>query len=142
MSEDILDRYPLLFESYSKSPEMQVSAALKETKIIGVLWKVEDTTEVERAEGKTYDVPTKINVKVQLQTAVGGAVPAGKTIKFYHRLNTGAWETLGTKTTDAQSLAVWTYTMTAAGTHTFYAEFAGDAEWAGCAKALGLHAVR
>lgn len=133
MSE--LDKFPLLYESYSKSSEVYVTAAKAPTKVLIVLWKM-DTTETERAEGKTYPVGTVIRARATLNYLVD-TVPyslPNKTLDFYHRLDTGTWEKIASKTTDASGNAQVDYTMAAGGKHSFYASFAGDASYEGCEK--------
>jgi len=129
MSE--FDRFPLLYESYAKSSEQYVTAAKVVTKLLIVLWKMDGTTETERAEGKTYPVGSVIRVRTQLQDPAGKAIP-NKTIDFYHRLNTGTAVKIGSKTTDASGLCTMDFTIAAAGKQTFYTSFAGDAGYEGC----------
>jgi len=133
MSE--LDRFPLLYESYSKSAEQYVTAAKVPTAIAMVLWKMDGTTETERAEGKTYPVGSVIRIRGSLDWVDTAGVRhslAGKTVDFYHRLDTGTAEKIGSKTSDASGMSSFDYAMGSGGKHTFWMQFAGDASYEGC----------
>lgn len=131
-----LDRFPLLYESYSKSSEQVVTAAKVPTQIAMVLWKMDGTTTTERAEGKTYPVGSVIKIRGSLDwkdetTGILYSLP-GKTVKFWHKLDTGIAEQIGSKVSDGSGMSELDYTMSVAGKHTFYMEFAGDDAYAGC----------
>ena len=103
-----------------------------------LLWDEGRTT---RMEGKTVFVGTKLRVEADLYEVIDGMrLISGKTIKIYHRLDTGAWEVIFNGTENAPDLGGgWYkvfYTLAKAGVHTFYAEFLGDEEYAGCKKAV------
>jgi len=136
---DELDRFPLLYESYSKSSEVYVSGAEKVTRLLVVLYKMDGTAETERAEGKTYPVGTTIRVRTNLQwessPGVWSAV-AGKSINFYRKINTGAYSKVGAGTTDYNGILSLDFSLQG-GKNTFYTEFVGDAEYKGCKKAAG-----
>ena len=131
----------ILYEQvFSKSPEKAIVAAKKKSKIECWLY---DEARTRLVEGETLYVGTKIQVNAALYDVTDPARPTpltGKTIKIYHRLNTGAWEVIFSGTPNAPELAPhWykvIYTLAQAGSHTFYAEFPGDAEYEGCQKAV------
>jgi hypothetical protein len=66
----------------------------------------------------------------------------GKSVDIYHRVDTGAAEKIRTVTIGTTSDrgkpshagADIYYTLNKAGTHTFYAQFAGDETYEGCTK--------
>jgi len=56
---------------------------------------------------------------------------ASKAIKIYHKVDTGAYSLLTTLYTDNYGNFVLYYPLPQ-GAHTFYCEFAGDAQYEGC----------
>jgi len=137
-------RIPLIYENvFSKSPEKSVAAALKPTDLgLDLL----DEAGVNSVVGKSLYVGTKISVDAWMVwiDAGGGrntSGMSGKVVNVWHKVGTGAYAKIGTIT-----LGTWPagsgnegrliYTLTQAGTHTFYAEFPGDSEYAGCKKAV------
>ena len=135
----LLDRYGILYESYSTSPEVNVSAQKKPTVLYVVLYDSQGN----RAEGKTYYIgePIKIETTLYWKDAEGVQHPVeGKTIKFYHRLNDGAAEVIDTKTTDYNGYCETTFTLDKPGKHTFYTMFEGDEEYEGCQKLAKMFA--
>jgi hypothetical protein len=96
-------------------------------------------------ENKTLYVGTKVRIAAYLQYQKPDGTWANlenkkSLVHFYHKLDTGAWEDLGTGDTPrSASIYEIFYTLPKAGTHRFYAEFLGDDYYAGCpasAKAL------
>jgi len=142
MPEDILDRYPLLFESFAKTAEASVGATKRPTKLAGTIGQIKDTTWT-GVEGKTLYVGDTIKIASTLYwidpTGVWNKVGAGKTIKIYHRVN-GTYALLTSVTTDAASNASYDFKLDKTGTHYFYQEFEGDAEYEGCTKAFAIRA--
>jgi len=129
---DELDKFPLLYESYSKSSEVKVSAARMPTILPIVLYH-----DTERAEGKTYPVGDKIKIQSSLswKDATGAYHPvSARTVKYYHKLEAGAYELISTKTTDINGYTETEYALGETGTHTFYAWFEGDAQYEGCGE--------
>jgi hypothetical protein len=98
----------------------------------------------EELTGKTVNVGTQIVLYATLYKSMNGAwggIERGKPVSFYHRLNTGTWEKIGTVNTGTCATrpeacgsgnASVLYTLAGAGTHSFYAEFAGDDVYEGC----------
>lgn len=123
---------PILYP-FSKSPEKQVTAQKIPTTSGCYLRNITDTDTV---EGKTLNVGTSILVAAGVH-AKGSWLQ--KPVSIYHRLNAGAWEKLTTKTAPKDTVD-YPYTLTKAGIHTFYSEFAGDDTYEGCSKAVRLSA--
>jgi len=134
---------PLLYENvFSKSPEKIVGAQKKPTRVIIHLEYPGTLSEI--PAGTTFYVGEQIKIRGILEwqdaTGVWRAVAGTKPLKFYHRVNTGAWELIATKNqifTPGVSLTyadVDPYTLAVAGNHSFYVEFEGDAEYVGCGK--------
>jgi len=118
---------------FSKSPEVSLNAQKKPTAInISLL----DTTLTQNLAGKTLFVGTRIFVSSGLHWIdAAGAYHSlwGKRHIHYHRVNTGAWEKIHDAITGSSSNELLLdYTITKAGTHTFYSEFLGDDEYLGC----------
>jgi len=57
-------------------------------------------------------------------------------IYIWHKLDTGAWEKLWTGNIGVDDTIDRPYTITKAGTHTFYMEFTGTDKYAGCAGSV------
>jgi len=134
---------PLLYENvFSKSPEAGMSATKKPTSITCYLWDEGRTT---RLEGQTVFVGTKIRIDFGLwdRSKNYQGLP-GKTARLFHRLDTGAWEKIFEgKPNDPEPHWYYVfYTLSKAGTHTFYTEFLGDDEYEGCEKAARAFAKR
>lgn len=101
----------------------------------------------EELTGKTVNVGTEIVLYATLYKSINGGwehIERGKPVSFYHRLNTGAWEKIGTVNTGTcatrpeacgRGNASVLYTLAKAGTHSFYAEFLGDDVYEGCPSA-------
>jgi len=126
---------PILYENYSKSAEAKVTATQKPTEMRIYLW---NEAVKERMEGKTVYTGTPIIVRVGIFSTIEGIWVTGRTITIYRRINTGAWENIGTVVADPAGPGTFDkkVTLLAAGTHTFYCEFAGDTYYAGCSKAV------
>jgi len=135
-------KIPLLYENvFSKSTEKSVAAALKPTDIgLDLL----DEAGIISVVGKSLYVGAKISVDASMVwiDAGGGrnsSGMSGKVVNVWHKV--GAYAKIGTIT-----LGTWPagslnegrliYALTQAGTHTFYVEFPGDSEYAGCKKAV------
>lgn len=123
----------ILYENiFGKSVEKSVIGQKKPTRVYVYLlpWPAGIGVTPYPPEQTLY-VGTEICVRVLI---MGGDPLAGisKPIDIHHRLNAGAWEKLTTVTTDPAVGADYKYTLTKAGTHTFYAEFKGDAVYEGC----------
>jgi hypothetical protein len=92
-----------------------------------------------RVENTTQLVGTRITIVITLNDEFGRSMD-GKSVDIYHSLNGGPWEKIRTvvtyQTSDhgtpAHAGADIIYTLAKAGTHTFYAEFAGDEYYEGC----------
>lgn len=125
---------PILYErqKLSKSTEVVVTAQKKpsETKIY-----LFNQAKTERVEGKTFYTGTKIYVRVGLFSPTEGTFIPGKTINVFRRIDTGTWENISTvvPTGDTFDIGV---ELRPAGSHTFYAEFAGDDFYSGCSAAV------
>jgi len=126
---------PLLYETvvYRRS----VQRFQKSTRIIIFLTKAGTTSP--DISGTSLSVGDAVRLRGFLQYQEGTywyAVKGTKPLKFYHRLGTGAWELIATKnyTADGGTFPadLDNYVLSKAGTHTFYIEFAGDAEYSGC----------
>jgi len=126
-----MDRFPLLYESYSTGPEMAVSAKKTATILATSLGQIKDST-WESLEGKEVPVGTSVRISGTLYTDAYAKVGSGKTINIYHKLGTGAYSKISTATTDGDSNFHVNYTLADVGSHTFYAEFPGDAAYEGC----------
>ena len=133
------DRVPLLYENvFAKSPEKKVVAAKIPTRFAWLSLLNEDATEV--LEDKTVYVGTVVRIAAYLQYQKPDGTWASLenkkgSVRFYHKLDNGAWEDLGTGDTPrSPSLYEKLYTLSKAGTHTFYAEFPGDDIYEGCSK--------
>jgi len=127
------DRYPILYESYAKGPEMAVTAKKMPTRLLTNLLRAGASV-----VGGEVPTGTPIDVSGTLYwvDAAGGLnlVEGGKTINIYHRLGTGAYSLVKTVTTDASSNFKTSYTLAEMGIHTFYGEFPGDDKYEGCRK--------
>jgi len=119
----------------SKSREVGVTAEKKETRVLVDDLKDYDTGAV--IEGATVKVGTRVLFVGALYTEPFYTPLSGKPVTVYHRLNTGPWEKLATITTGSQAGQpshgfYIIYEIPKAGSHSFYAEFAGDEMYAGC----------
>ena len=124
----------LIYENvFAKSKEVQITAQKKPTKIDIYLY---NETETERMENKTVYVGTKIIIKSALFwiDEYGGLwTLAGKPHDLYHKLNDGPWKLVSRCVTGPETNTCrFEYTLKEAGTHYFYVEFPGDAEYEGC----------
>jgi len=128
-----LDRFPILYESYSKGPEMAVTAAKVKTILATALGRIVDGT-WESLEGKTVPVGTSVRISGTLYTDAYAKVGSGKTIVVRHKVGTGAYESISWPVTDENSNFALNYTLVEAGVHTFQAEFGGDDAYEGCEK--------
>ena len=126
------DRYPILYESYAKGPEMAVTAKKMTTYLLSTLSRKIDTT-LETIVGEEVPVGTVAIIGATLYDETDKTVP-NKPIDIYHRLGTGAYSKIGTQTTDAYGHIGMNYTLAEMGIHTFYCQFPGDAQYEGCAK--------
>lgn len=131
---------PLIYENvFGTSTQRTVSAEKIGVSIGCMLFNEAWNT---RIEGTTQKVGTKITIVTTLYDEYGHPLN-GKAVDIYHRLGTGAWEkirtvTIGTTSdhgTPSSGGADIYYTLSEAGTHTFYADFPGDDTYAGCGKA-------
>ena len=131
------DRYPILYESYAKGPEMSVTAKKMPTKLATTLGRTVDTT-WESLEGKEVPMGTVVEIAGTLYwvdaAGVQSKVEGGKTINISHKVGTGAYSVIKTLTTDANSNFKTTYTLGETGIHTFQCEFPGDDKYEGCAQ--------
>jgi hypothetical protein len=134
-------KIPLIYENvFGKSAERVVSAAKIKTSVGCYLF---DEKWEKRIENTTQYVGTKITVVVTLYDEFGYPLN-GKSVDIYHKLDTGTPEKIRTVTIGTTSDhgkpssggADIYYTLTKAGTHTFYAQFAGDDTYEGCEKAV------
>jgi len=136
----MVERIPLIYENvFGRSPERAVSAR----KIGTILYfYLLDETGTKSVENTTQVVGTKIVLFIGLDDENHRPLK-GKNVDIYHRIDTGPWEkikTVVTGTTNEAGMAIGTgqatayYTLAKAGTHTFYAEFAGDDTYEGCEK--------
>jgi hypothetical protein len=134
-------KIPLIYENvFGKSAEKSVSAR----KIGTILsFSVLDETGTRSVENTTQIVGTKIVLFVGLDDE--NHLPLrGKNVDIYHRINTTLEKikTVVTGTTNEAGMAIGAgqatayYTLAKAGTHTFYAQFAGDDTYEGCEKAV------
>jgi len=130
---------PLLYENvFGTSPERTVSAAKIKTSVGCYLFNEAWNT---RIENTTQYVGTKITVAVSLYDEFAKPLD-GKSVDIYHRLDTGSLEkirtvVIGTTSdhgTPGHGGADIYYTLSKGGTHTFYAQFAGDDTYEGCSK--------
>jgi len=133
MSKETLDRFPILYESYAKGPEMKISAEKVKTILLTALGYRHDST-WESLENQTVPVGSNIEISGTLYTSAYVKVPGDKLINIYHKVGSGAYEKIGSPSTDAQSNIRFIYTLAQQGIHTFYAEFPGDDSYEGCAK--------
>ena len=122
---------PILYESYAKSGEAVVTGQKKPTKMFMFLF---DEAGIIRQEGKTLYVGTKILIRTALMREPWNTSLDRKIHRIYHRLNTGAWTKIADKTA-TYNFIEHLFTIEKAGTHSFYAEFPGDAVYEGCKKA-------
>jgi hypothetical protein len=131
------DRFPILYESLAKGPEMSVTAKKMPTRLVTTLGRTVDST-WESLQGKEVPTGTVVEIAGTLYwvDATGGLNKAegGRTINIYHRVGTGAYSVVKTVTTDAASNFKTTYTLAEIGIHTFYGEFPGDDKYEGCAQ--------
>lgn len=128
---------PILYEQvFSKSPEKAVTAQKKPTSILFDLWLGDPPIRGMGTiiSGTTQTVGTKITLSALLRS--DGKTLPGKEVDFYHKINGGAWAKDATVVVDTYGYAEIGYSLPVAGTHTWYAEFKGDAEYHGCAKAV------
>lgn len=136
---DPVNEVPILFENvFAKSSEKIVTAQKKATTIIFDIYNpplpirgmgtiISGTSvQVNKIVALSASLYSKATTPITLLT--------GKIVTFYHKLDTGSFESLGTATVDTYGYAEMTYTLAKAGEHTFYAEFAGDSEYEGCSK--------
>lgn len=139
---------PILYEHvFGKSAEKTVAA-----KKIGTIlsFSLLDESGTKSVENTTLYVGTKIVLFVGLDDE--NHLPLkGKNVDIYHKLDTGAWEkikTVVTGTTNEAAMPIGSgqatayYTLAKAGTHTFYAYFAGDDTYEGCEKEAKAFAKR
>ncbi len=131
-TKEILDRFPLLYESYSKGPEMAVSAKKTATILATALGKIQDGVWTS-LEGKEVPVGTSVRISGTLYTGAYVKLPISTTINVYHKLGTGSYSKIASPSTDSNSNFHVEYTLAEVGTHTFYAEFPGDDAYEGCA---------
>jgi len=135
------DRFPILYESLARGPEMAVTAKKMPTRLLTTLTRVVDSTRVSVA-GAELPTGTPVDIMGTLywvDTAGGlNAVEAGKTINIYRKIGTGAYSLVKTATTDSSSNFKTSYTLAEIGIHTFYAEFPGDDKYEGCRKAASF----
>jgi hypothetical protein len=140
-------RIPLLYENvFSKSPEKGLTATKIPTKFAWLSLLSEDT--YTDYENKTLYVGTVVRVCAYLQyqkpDGTWTSLENKKAlVHFFHKLDTGAWEDLGTGDTPrSASIYEKLYTLAKAGAHRFYAEFPGDDTYEGCKKAVRAFAKR
>lgn len=119
---------------FSTSPGRSLEAQKKPSSIGCSLW---DEGRTRRLEATTQWVGTKIQVNADLWDRSVNMTPLlGKSVRIWHRLDTGSWEKIFDGYSNAPDLGgEWfrvIYTLRKSGTHTFYAEFQGDDEYAGC----------
>jgi len=113
---------------FSKSPEVSLDAVRKPTRMDIY---VEDTAG-KSIVGQTVTVGTIARVTSALWREPWYTSLGGKRHLIYHRLNTGAWETIKDATASSLGELTVDYTIPKAGKHTFYAEFLGDDTYLGC----------
>jgi len=129
----------ILYESYSTSPEVKVTAEKKATEMRISITNPDETIDY---RDKTLKVGTVVRVSSTLYTEPWFTSLYRKRHIIYHRLNTGAWETIADATSPSgpapvgDNEVVVHYTLPAGGIHTFKAEFPGDSAYAGCSKAV------
>ena len=139
---------PILYESYSVSPEKGLTAQKIPTRTAIYLWDVADGKIVYTSvEGTTQFVGKQIAIVATMHAKVDGHAHypdmCYSKIHIYHKLNTGPWELMRTveicRTSEAGAPshggADIFYTLTKAGTHTFYAKYDGTDKYAGSSKA-------
>jgi len=112
-----------------------VTAQKKPTAIYIYLW---DEARRTRLENATVFVGTQIRVEASLWEKLNGIVGLiGKPIKIFHKLD-ATWEEIFSGVPNATELGPnWylkPYTLPKAGAHVFYAQFAGDDVYEGCAR--------
>lgn len=121
---------------FSKSVERAVNAQKYPTRVIFYLQR-SDGVDI---DGTTQYVGLGIRLRPVLEYQGADAVwrwLSSKNMDIYHRLDTGAWEKLGTVTQGASGVyGDYNTTLPVAGKHTYYAEFPGDAYYAGCPSAV------
>lgn len=123
--------YPL-----SKSPAVAVTAQKIPTQMKIYLWNKEVT---ERQEGKTVYVGTTILVRTALFKPPWFTGLDRKRNIIFHKLNDGSFERIADVVPTINGIDK-EYTLSKAGTHTFYAEFPGDDTYEGCSKAVRVFA--
>jgi len=132
-----LDRFPILYESLAKGPEMSVTAKKMPTRLVTTLGRTVDGV-WESLAGKEVPTGTVVEIAGTLYwvdaAGVLTKVEGGKTINIYRKVGTGAYSVVKTVTTDAASNFKTTYTLAEMGIHTFYGEFPGDDRYEGCAQ--------
>jgi len=115
---------------FSRSAEAAVNAQLKPTDMKMYLW---DAAFTKRMEGQTVYTGTKIIIRLMVySTAEGrGVSPNPSNVSLYRKIDAGAYERIwvGGWTADSNDIE---YTFDKPGTHTFYADFPGNAYYAGC----------
>lgn len=125
-----------------RSLERAITAAKIQTSLALGIFKPDLS---EEWTGKTVTVGTQIVLYATLYRSCGPGcwehIESGKPVNFYHKLNNGAWEKIGTVNTGTcatrpeacgRGNASMLYTLAKAGTHSFYAEFLGDDTYEGC----------
>ena len=117
---------------FSKSVERAVNAQKYPTRVIFYLQR-SDGVDI---DGTTQYVGQGIRLRPVLEYQGADGVwrwLSNYSMKIYHRLDTGTWETLATVTQGTPGVyGDYNTTLPVAGKHTYYAEFAGDAYYAGC----------
>jgi len=118
---------------FSKSVEKAVNAQKKATR---VTFYIQDPTNTTEWTGQTLFVGQQVRLRAILEwQGLDGVWRAlsGKAIYFYHKVGAGAYEEVAHSIPVAPNVfADSIYTLAVPGSHTFYAEFKGDSEYAGC----------
>ena len=131
---EVLDRYPLLYESLAVSETKWVQAVKQAATLLAALGIFEDDTWRDVHAKEEY-VGKTVSVTGTLYGANMNPVP-DKPIKVLNRVGEEEWSSLATPRTDANGNIKLNYILTREGRHEFYLEFEGDAEYEGCSKQL------
>jgi len=134
----------ILYEQvFSKSVEKVVTAQKKTTRVV---FYIQDPTDATEWTGRKLFVGQNVRLRGVLEWLGTDGVwraLSGKPVYFYHKVDTGAYEELAhTIPVPPNVFADFVYTLAVVGTHTFYAEFKGDAEYEGCNKSAKVFAGR
>jgi len=120
---------------FSKTAEVQMTANKIPTEARIYLW---DSTRTKRMEGQTVFVGTSIIITVGVFIPSAGQWLTGQPINIWRKLDTGTWENLGPVAPSSTGVGTFDKGMTflKSGLYTFYAEYLGNDQYAGCEETV------